>query len=317
MTSLRFLTAVYTVTALSLAAAPAWAQGYSGLIAPDTAAPQNAAPAPSAQDGSSHFLAPAPAAPAQRPASPARKSAPPAASSAYDGVLAPAPKNATPKAKAAKTPETPGYGGLIAGQLPDSAPDVLRPATPVIAAEDTPQQGGIAQTQIPAGMAAAASTQKYARAAAALTAVPKAYRSTDAMDARQIKQSTFFSKLRSMPLTPNKHPLPQGVADMLTKSTLDKNGKSVTERRIDYLVTQEMRNVEATGLSPEERRLRARAAYEKLLDNGDGIIALSQSTGPMLAKYGLPQSSIDERVQSRDRALRTLQGALHKLKDMQ
>lgn len=213
-------------------------------------------------------------------------------------IIAPAP---APKTRATKTTATPpvttGYSGLISGTAP-ATPKASRAATAV--KEKTPQ---MSTAVIPM-----ASSRMNMEGATARTIKTSA----------ELKRAAFFEGLRENGISNKKHPLPAGWGPIIAQtSTRDANGKSTVERMTDDRIKRAMAEVNDPALSPEERKKKARAAYEKLLNDGDGIIALTKASNTTFTTYGAPKEMIDERAENNSRALSAIQNTLKQLKDMQ
>ncbi len=301
VTRLAFFTALVLSTALP---ALAQAQGYSGLFAPapdEQAAPAQAAPVQNT---------PTQTTPAQAtPARPAPKSEKPAAAAApaetYSGLIPAAPASKSPAKKAATTAPAadPVYSGLIA---PDTGATKTTKSAKGVAKVPRPTSAAVPQmTPIPRPAASRPTRDVYING-------PK-----PVMNSQDLRTAALFNSLNHDSFDVRKRALSPDVQAAIAKKVAAASGsKSSTERRVDKTVQKMMKEVNDPRISPDERKRRAAAAYDKLLKDSDGILALGKATTPIYTQYGVPEPLVKQRQDGRDRALTTLQGAIRQLDTM-
>lgn len=283
MNRLVLLTALTLCTALPVYTAQA--QGYSGLFAP---APEEQQTAPKAHPATDAPAAAAAAAevPVANPVAPAPKRAATQGEATYSGLVAPpknTPKTSTPKQNAAAR-DADSYAGLVSA-APKPAPAAVNmsraPARPVSRPDRNIYIDG----------------------------------SKPVMNTSDLRIAAIFNRLRdnSAPVKP--HAVSgQTVDDILKLKSTDKVANSgtlgATERRVDKTIRRWNKEVNDPRLTPQERKARAQAAYQELLRDNDGLIALSKATTPIYTRFGLSESSAENMASDESKALTKVQAAI-------
>lgn len=303
MSRLAFLTALTLCAALPVCGVmPAQAQGYSGLIAP---APEEQ-PAQKSQTSKSQAsgadspatLAAPTEVPVASPVAPAPKRAP-QGEATYSGLIAP-PKNAPPKPPIGKTPiwQNPavagdsGYGGLVA-------------ATP------KPAAAPVNMTRIPAAQSKPA-RDIYIHGSKPL------------MNASDLRIAALFNRLRQQDVELKPHAVSGKAVESIVRLTTAEDKRvaasgsapGATERRVDKTIRRLTKEVNSPGLTAAQRKARANAAYQELLRDSDGLIALGNATTPIYARFGVSEGTAKKMASDESKALGKVQAAIRKFDEI-
>lgn len=294
MSRLAFLTALTLCAALPVyTAMPAQAQGYSGLFAP---APEEQKPATK----NSAPAADAPAAavtaeiPVASPVAPAPKRATTQGEATYSGLIAP-PKNAPKQSAIKQNPSAAGDSGYAA----------------LVAATPKPAPAPVNMTRIPAKQSKP-TRDIYINGSKPL------------MNASDLRTAALFNRLRQQDVELKPHAVNGKAVDSIVKLTTAEDryaaasGDTVgaTERRVDKAIRRMTKEVNDPALTAEQRKARANAAYQELLRDSDGLIALGNATTPIYARFGVSEGTANKMASDESKALSKVQAAIRKFDEL-